>query len=160
MSDRRKSGAQQELPETSRSQPGAEREHNRNRNDQHQCGAQDGAAPGVIRSNPGGNRKHAAHHRPRQDVNQPSHQCHGRIGARLRGIEEMLDQHDIKVVNYNLTDKENDRLNTFVEPGVEDWLGLCVRLRIVYMRRGSSNDVGDNQRRSHRANYSGNAVSG
>ena len=72
----------------------------------------------------------------------------------------MLDQHDIKVVNYNLTDKEDDRLNTFVEPGVEDWRGLCMRLRIVYMRRGSSNDVGDNQRRSHRANYSGNAVSG
>ena len=72
----------------------------------------------------------------------------------------MLDQDDVEVIDHNLTDKENDRLNAFIEPSFHDWLGQCVRLRIVYMRRGSSDDVGDNQRRSHRANYSGNAVSG
>ena len=68
----------------------------------------------------------------------------------------MLDQQDIEIVDDYLANEENDRLNAFIEPRLQDRLPRPLNDACVPWRH--SHEIRHNQRRGHGTDHSCYAV--
>ncbi len=88
-----------------------------------QQGRREHAVVPLLAAGARGNRKHATHHRPGQDVDHPSNQGHRGVQAGLSRRKEMLHQHDVEIVDDYGAHKESNGLQSFPE-GHRDWFRM------------------------------------
>src|SRR5690242_18324559 len=141
----RETGSQQDMPELRRRKPDGKYEQTGNACDQAERRRQNGVPALVSRPQTSRKREHAADNLPRQHIHDSTDERDGRINTRLRGVEEMFDQNNIEIVDDDLADKKDDRLQSFADACAKNNRATLTDVMLA----GNADQISHSNRRRH-----------